>query len=237
MNECEYKTCSDPCEKQCGCKDPCGCPLRVLGIEAITDKPGLVKFNLDGGTVFFDFGDIVKETETDTFLRVDSTARLLKYLAEGHTNNITAKQLGSILHLADIGDINVDEVTQNSLLAYQKNSDCGQSCGSNKNTWVAWNADEHLANASKSVMVFDDDGAPKALDTPVHTDQYYLAGWRAGGKFGYTQPVEVSVPTTDSNGKTKLLFENPTTHQLEALPVVVNIDGSGNVTFNTQGGA
>lgn len=236
MNCCEHNC--NPCGKpKCGC-DPCGEPLRVLSVEAMPDSPGVVKFNLDGHTQLFDFSEIVAETETDTFLRIDQTARLLKYLAEGHTNNITAKELGSIIHLGDLGDVDMGAVEQNSLLFYQKNSECGQGCDEITQQWIAWNATDNLSDDAQTLMGFSENDTPVAIQPPIHnTGQYYLLSWRAGDKAGYTQPVDVSVPTVDSNGKTRLLFENPNTKQIEALPVIVTIDGSGNVTFKTQGGA
>lgn len=197
----------------------------------------MVAFNLDGKTVNFDFSEIIAKVETDTNLRADSVQRVLRYNAERHVNNVTAKQLGSILHIADIGDVDIKGATDNSLFVYQKNSDCGKSCNGIQNSWFAWTSDEHLEDAVKTLMGFADDGAPKALQTPTHTDQYYSLMWRAGDKVGYTQPVEVSAPSTDANGFSYLMFVNPTTKQLEALKVAVTIDGSGNVTFNTNGGA
>ena len=233
MNTCNCNSCCD--KPKCG--NPCGCPLKVLSIETMTDKPGYVKFNLDGGTVLFDFADVVAETETDTFLRIDSTARVLKYLAEGHVNNIPASQLGSILHIADIGDVDITGVTDNSLFVYQKNSDCGKGCDGIDNSWIAWNSDEHLEDSGETVMVFDENNAPKALQTPIHTDQFYLAGWRAGDKFGYMEhPTPIVAPSTDSDGYAHLLFENPTSHELETLPVKVTIAGDGTVTLKARGG-
>lgn len=234
MNDCNRKP---KCGCKPKCKDQCGCPLRVLSVQTVTDKPGVVKFNLDGHTQFFDFSDVVAATETDTFLRVDSVSRTLKYLAEGHTNNITAKQLGDMLHLTDLGDVNDNGVAQNSLLVYQRNSDCGKGCDTIQNEWVAWNASERLDDSAKTIMGFDDTDFPVAIQPPAHTDQFYSLMWRAGDKVGYTQPVEVSVPSVDSNGFSQLLFVNPSTKQLESLKVKVTIDNQGNVTFNTQGTA
>lgn len=235
MNDCNCKPkCCEPCKR---CPDPCGCPMRVLSIQPITEKPGTVRFNLDGGSVLFDFSDIVALTETDTFLRVDSVARQLKYLAEGHTNNIDAKSLGGILRLSDIGDVNTHGVAQNSLLTYQRNSECGTGCDEVSNEWVAFNASENLSDSAKTLFGFDDTDAPLALQPPVHTDQFYSLMWRGADKIGYTQPVEVAVPSVDSNGYSQLLFANPTTKQLEVLKVKVTIDNQGNVTFKTQGGA
>lgn len=226
----------NPCCDKPKCGNPCGCPNKVLSIETLTDRPGFVRFNLDGGSVLYDFSDVVAETETDTFLRVDPKARVLRYLAEGHINNIPARQLGSILHIADIGDVNPGKVTDNSLFIYQKNSECGTGCDGIQNQWVAWNANDHVENNIHTVMGFDKDGVPKALDTPQHSDQYYSLMWRGANKAGYTQPAEVSVPSTDGT-YAHLVFEHPRTHQFEALPVIVSIDNQGNVTFKTQGGA
>ena len=205
------------------------------------DRPGVVKFNLDGHTEFFDFSDVVAATETDTFLRVDKIARVLKYLAEGHTNNITAKDLGSILHLGDLGDVNMGAVEKNSLLYYQKDSDCGQGCDEISNQWVAWNASDsdNLVDEAQMIMGFDETDKPVSIQPPIHTDQYHLFGWRAGDKAGYMQPKQIATgagPSTDGT-YAHLIFENPTTHEMEAMPVVVSIDALGNVTFKTQGGA
>lgn len=208
---------------------------------ADSDRPGVVKFNLDGHTEFFDFSEIVANTETDTFLRIDKVSRLLKYLAEGHTNNISAKDLGSILHLGDLGDVDMGEVEQNSLLVYQKNSDCGQGCDEISNQWIAWNASDpnNLEDGAQMVMGFNENDTPVSIQPPVRTEQYHLAGWRGSDKFGYMQPKQLATgagPTTDGT-YAHLLFENPSTHQLEAMPVIVSIDNQGNVTFKTQGGA
>ena len=227
--------CNSCCDKP-KCKDPCGCPMKVLSIETLTDRPGYVKFNLDGGTVLFDFSDVVAETETDTFLRIDQVARVLKYLAEGHTNNISAQQLGSILHIADIGDVNAGAVTDNSLFIYQKNSECGTNCDSIQNQWVAWNANDHPASEMQMIMGFDENGVPKALDTPQHTNQFYSIMWRGADKVGYSQPTSVVTPSTDGT-YAHLLFEKPGTHEFEALPVKVEIDNQGVITLKTQGGA
>lgn len=234
MNNCCNNNCCDPCGKQCS--DPCGCPLRVLSVETIADMPGYVKFNLDGGTVLFDFTPVVKTAETKTTFTVDQVNRLLKYTSESGLQNITAQALGSILRLGDIGDVNNNGVLNNSLLAYQKNSNCGEGCDEVSNQWVPFSATEHIEDTGTYPMIFDEDGVPGVLGTPAHTSQYYNVAWRAGDKLGYTQPVEVSVPTADSDGFSYLTFVNPTTKQMEMLKVVTSIDASGNVTFNLNGG-
>lgn len=227
---------NNTCCKQnsCGC-DPCGQPLRVLSIKELSDRPGALCFNLDGHSVVYDFTDLIAAVETDTHLRVDSVARQLVYLAEDHVNHITAKQLGGMLHLGDIGDVNMGEVEQNSLLVYQKNSDCAKGCDEVSNQWVAFNSSEHLTDNLKTVFGFDDNDAPVSLQPPEHTNQFYSLTWRGQDKLGYTQPVEVAVPSVDGDGFSQLLFANPTTKQIEMLKVKVDIDNQGNVTFKTQG--
>lgn len=232
MNNYRIDTC-DPCKKP-RCSDPCGCPKRVLSVEKM-DEPGFVKFNLDGHTVIFDFADVVQDSETETFLRVDQVSRLLKYMAEGHVNNVRAQDIGAILHLADIGDIDTNEVSQNSFLVYKKESDCGQGCDEVQNQWTVWNASEHLEDASEKIMGFNENDAPVAIQPPLHTDQFYSLMWRAGDKVGYRQPAQVSAPSTDANGFSRLLFENPTTHELETLPVKVSTAQDGTITLKTQG--
>ena len=235
MNDCNCNRC-DPCGNK-RCADPCGCPMRVLSVMADPDNPGVVKFNLDGHTEFFDFSEIVAHTETDTFLRIDGVARSLKYLAEGHTNNISAKDLGSILHLGDLGDVDMGSVEQNSLLFYQKNSDCGQGCDEISNQWIAWNATENLEDAAQTIMGFDENDAPVAIQPPMTTDKYHIFGWRASDKAGYMQPKQLSTgaePSSKDN-YAHLLFENPNTHELEAMPVIVEIDGTtGVITLKTR---
>lgn len=216
--------------------------MRVLSVTADTDRAGVVKFNLDGHTEFFDFSDIVAATETDTFLRVDKVARALKYLAEGHTNNISAKDLGSILHLGDLGDVDMGGVEQNSILVYQKNSECGQGCDEISNQWIAWNASDpnNLEDGAQTIMGFNENDSPVAVQPPIQTEQFHLAGWRGSNKFGYMQPKKLATgagPSVGTDGYSHLLFENPTTHELEAMPVKVEIDNQGVVTFKTQGGA
>lgn len=226
----------NPCCDKPKCGNPCGCPNKVLSIETLTDMPGYVRFNLDGGSVLFDFSDIVHETETGTRLSVNQIARTLQYFGEDRINNISASQLGAILHLVDLGDVNGKGLKDNAILVYQKNSECGTSCGEIQNQWVAWAPIDHVESSIKNIMGFDDDGVSKALDTPTHADQFYNVMWRGEDKIGYAQPAQVSVPSTDGT-YARLLFEHPLTHEVESFPVKVSIDNDHNVTFKAQGGA
>lgn len=196
------------------CKDPCGCPIPALGIDQVPGTNATFRYNLGGKSMFVDYTSAIQMGQTDTTLRADAVKRLLIYNAERHTDTISAKTLGSILHLADIGDVNISNVGNNSLLVYQKDSNCGEGCKGVNNSWVGWNANDHLVNSLNTVMGFDENEAPQALNHPTNTDQYYFAGWNAQNKFGYFQAVEVSTPPVDSEGYSYQLYIDPRTKQL-----------------------
>lgn len=205
-------TCCNDC-KDCGCKD-CGCPEPIQSIDNLDSQyPGRLRFNYGGRSVDYDFSSMIKQVETDTSLSVDSINRILKYAAERHMDTLSAKEIGSILHIADIGDVDITGVKDNSMLVYQKDSDCGQGCEGIDNAWIAWNAEENLVDNIETVMGFDSDGKPHALSRPQTTNQYHMLGWNAAGKLSYTQAIEVSSAPTDSNGKVYRPYIDPTTKQ------------------------
>lgn len=204
----------DPCKKKC-CPEQCGCPTQIMGITTVhDDTPAWLRFNFGGKSVDYDFSSVVKAAETDTSLRLDIPNRSLVYNAERHIDSFSAAELGSILHIADIGDVDISGVTDNSLFVYQKNSDCGQGCEGIDNSWVAWNSNEHLVNNMDTVMGFAADGKPKTLTHPTNTNQYYQLGWNGANKVSFSQPVEVATAPLDSNGKVWRLYVDPATKQL-----------------------
>lgn len=206
--------CCDPCAQKC-CSDPCGCPTQILGIDTVhSDTPYWLRFNFGGKSIDYDFTSVVKSAETDTNLRLDIVNRALIYNAERHIDSFSASELGSILHIADIGDVDISGVTDNSLFVYQKNSDCGEGCEGINNSWVAWNSNEHLVDSVETLMGFDSDGKPQTLNHPVNTNQYYQLGWNGADKLSFSQPVEVSTPPVDSDGYSYQLYLDPTTKQL-----------------------
>ena len=105
---------------KCGCEDkcqkPCGCPESILSIEADSTDPAYLRFNLGGRSVWYDFTSVVKAAETCTHLSTDLPSRSLIYDSECGRQTITARQLGSILHLADIGD--VDQLSKITLFLF-----------------------------------------------------------------------------------------------------------------------
>lgn len=209
-NEC------DPCKPKC-CPEPCGCPVQILGIDTVhDDTPAWLRYNFGGKSVDYDYTSVVKFAETDTSVRLDIPNRGLIYNAEKHTDSFSASELGSILHISDIGDVDISGVTDNSLFVFQKNSDCGEGCEGIDNSWVAWNSNENLVSVVETIMGFDAGGKPHALNHPVHTNQYYQLGWNSANKVSWSQPVEVASTDTikDSDGKVWKLYVNPTTKQL-----------------------
>lgn len=202
------------CDSGCGCPNPCGCPEQVLSIEQMSDNPAVLQFNLGGKSVQYDFTSLIQLTETDTSLSADTVARVLKFIAERHTDTISAAELGALLHIADIGDVDISGVQDNSIFVYQKNSDCGEGCEGIDNSWVAWNANEHLVTSLSTLMGYDADGNPKALTHPTNTNQFYQFGWNAQNKMSFSQPVEVSSAPVDSDNKVYRLYLDPTTKQL-----------------------
>lgn len=208
-NKCNF--CTDCYQR----KDECRCPDQILGITNLySDRLAYLTFNDGGRSVNYDYEPMIKQTETDTSVSIDALGRVLKYMAERHTDTISAKELGSILHLADIGDVDITELKDNSILAYRKDSNCGEGCEGINNAWYAHNALEHLTDSVQYLMGFDADGAPITLNAPVHPDQYYQLGWNGGNKVSFSQPVEVASPPLDEDGKCWRVYVDPNTHQL-----------------------
>lgn len=186
-----------------------------MGITTVhEDTPAWLRFNFGGKSVDYDFASVVKSAETDTSIKLDIPNRSLIYNAEKHIDSFSASELGSILHIADIGDVDISGVQDNSLFVYQKNSDCGEGCEGIDNSWIAWNSNEHLVENLDTLMGFDTDGKPKTLNHPPKTAQYYQLGWNGQDKISFSQPVEVATPPTDSDGKVWRLYIDPETKQL-----------------------
>lgn len=192
MNKCECNKCG---AKRCG-EPCCGIPKPVFEVQSLVDDPLTLSFNFDGLGTTYDYRTLVKTGETDTTLSANPIARVLEYMAEKHTDTISAKELGAILHLTDIGDIDVSGVEDHSMLVYKKDSDCAHGCDDTMNTWVAWNALDHIVDSLQYIMGFDANGAQKSLSSPSSPSQQYLLGWNGDGKVGWTQiKTAAAVPT------------------------------------------
>lgn len=193
--------CCNPCQDCCSCKKPkCGCAKRVLDIDEMPDTVSILRFNFDGLSSWYDFGNMIYQTQTDTTVSVDAINRVLKHMAERHIDTISARELGSILHVADLGDVDITDIADNSLFVYQKNNNCAQGCEGINNRWIAWNNADHSASSMRSVMGFDDNGAPVSLLPPANSDQYYVLGWNGVGQVGYAEIEEVTKQSITKDG-------------------------------------
>ena len=208
---------------KCDCYQRCRCAKPVVSVEDVPDSLAMLKYNFDGVATFYDHEDMILRTQTDTSLSADSIQRVLTYMAERHIDSISAKELGSILHLSDLGDVEGTNIDHNSMLVYKKDTDCSQGCEGINNSWKAWNALNTQATSLKTVMGFDEEGAPYALQAPANANQYYNLGWNGNGKVSYSQPQDVTIASiTDSSQKVSILALDPSTKQVVSIKVLAS---------------
>lgn len=191
--------------KHCNTCDPChkssyGYPEPISGIDKVAGKAATYRFNLSGKTVAWDFKPGIYEGQTDTSLIVDIIGRLLRFSAERHTDSITAEQLGSILHLNDLGDVSTKNADNGSMMVYKKNDTCPAGCFGTNNTWEPWNALDEQVSSAAYAFGFDADGLPVSIQQPANPNQYYDFGWHGANQLGFSQTVEASDFRLDADG-------------------------------------
>lgn len=188
MNMC------NECNNDCHCKEPCGCAEPVFSIEAMPDDPTVLRFNVNGKSVWYDFEPVVKAGETATTLVVDNVNRTLNHYGEKSTQTITAKELGAILHLADIGDVNANSIKDNGILNYRKNDTCPEGCEGTSNGWVSSNAlDGDVASTALEYMFGSDaEGKLKSLMPPSDTTTFSYLAWAAQNKAKWVKPTGIA---------------------------------------------
>lgn len=206
------------CQPKCGCKDkcakPCGCPESILSIEADSTDPARLRFNLGGRSVWYDFTPVVKAAETCTHLSTDLNSRSLIYDAECGRQSISARQLGAILHLADIGDVDASTIGDNAILVYRKDADCGENCDG-KNGWIGINPTEEGDEEIDYIMGSDEDGKVKSLMPPASTKITHYLTWKANGKAQWATITPAIAPPVDpSTGKALRVYLDPVTFEL-----------------------
>ena len=187
----------------------------------MTDSVSILRFNFGGASAWYDYGNMIYQTQTDTSISVNAIERVLKHMAERHVDTISARELGSILHISDIGDVDITGVEDNSLFVYQKDNNCSHGCEGINNSWIAWNSKDHMTDSMKTVMGFDGEGAPQTLFTPSNSSQFYLMGWNGDKQVSYMQPEEVSKESiTFTEGTTSYIYKvcmDPNTKQLVVI--------------------
>lgn len=201
--------CQNECRKDDCCGPSCGCAKPIFEIEEMPESVATLRFNNNGVSAWYNYQNMIYQTQTDTNLSIDTVKRILNYMAERHVDQISAQELGAMLHIADIGDVDIKGIADNAMFVYQKNSDCGEGCEGINNSWVAWNALEHQNTTLDSIMGFDANGKQYSLQKPTDTSKHYLIGWDAQNKIRYITPTAFGSLT----GK-KPLYIDPSTGEI-----------------------
>ena len=198
------------CNKCNKCKEPCGCAEPVFSVEAMPDDPTILRFNVNGKSVWYDFESVVKAGETCTTVNINSVDRTLDYHGECSDQTISAKELGSILHLGDLGDVNANTITDNGILNYRKTGDCGEGCEGIGDGWVSSNPIEVGGESLDYILGSDADGKMVSLMPPVDTSTFSYLAWAAQGKAKWVKPTEVASIPDDGTYKYPLYLDPAT---------------------------
>lgn len=201
----------NPCKKHC---EPCGHAEPVFSVEAMPDDPTILQFNVNGKSVWYDFSPVVKTAETATTVTVDAVNRTLDHHGEKSDQSITAGELGGILHLADIGDVNADTIEDNGILNYRKEGGCGEGCESNTSGWVSVSPIDVGTGSLDYILGSDDDGLMQSLMPPTDTTKFSTLTWAAGEKATWRTPTVVATPPVNSDGKVYRPYIDPATLEL-----------------------
>ena len=185
------------CNKCNKCKEPCGCAEPVFSIEAMPDDPTTLRFNVNGKSVWYDFEPVVKAGETCTTLNIDAVNRTLTYHGECSDQTISAKELGSILHLGDIGDVDASTITDNGILNYRKTGDCPEGCDGTGDGWVSSNPIEIGGESLEYILGSDADGKMMSLMPPTDTNTFSYLAWAAQDKAKWVKPTQVAAIPND----------------------------------------
>ena len=163
---------------------------------------------------------VPKLNETDTKISTNQSNATLNYTAEQHKDTVTGAQLGELVNLDELRDVDFDTSLTGTCyeLAYRKYGSCGEGCQSIQNKWYNFNpnADGAKQSAIRFVRGANAYGCPEYLDVPSDLNQYWLAGWKTDGEnkqFGYFQPSQVSTLPTDALGNYIVASYNTTTKQ------------------------
>lgn len=177
------------------CKNPCGCAEPVFDIEALDTDPTTLRFNVNGKSVWYDFEPVVKAGETCTTLNIDAVNRTLNYHGECSDQTISAKELGSILHLGDLGDVDASSITDNGILNYRVSTECPEGCESESSGWRSDNPIDLGTTSLDYVLGSDANGALASLMPPTDTTKFSYIAWAGANKVKYVTPTVVaSIP-------------------------------------------
>lgn len=200
----------NPCECNNKCKEPCGCAEPVFSVEAMADDPTTLRFNVNGKSVWYDFETVVKAGETCTTLNIDAVNRTLNYHGECSDQTIAAKELGSILHLGDLGDVDENSITDNGILNYRKTGDCPEGCEGKADGWVSSNPIEIGAESLDYILGADSDGRMMSLMPPTDTTTFSYLAWAAQDKTKWVKPTQVAAIPNDGTYEYPLYLDPAT---------------------------
>ncbi len=207
MNDCSCNKPCVSCKKEKKCPSPCGCAEPTFSIEAMPDDPTTLRFNINGKSVWYDFEPVVKSGETCTTLNVDTARRTLQYNGECSEQTIHARELGSILHLADLGDVKENKINDNGILNFRKDADCGEGCEGIDNGWVSTNPVEVGGTALEYILGSDADGKLSSLMPPVDSSKFSYLTWAAQDKAVWRNIREAAVVPNDGTYKYTLYLD------------------------------
>lgn len=186
--------CDHGCNKRCQ-NDCCGRPMPVFAVDNVPDDILTLSFNFDGVGSTYDYTEMIRQGQTDTSISLNVIKRILTYMAERHTDTITAQELGSILHLGDIGDVNLSSVNDKAMLFFNKETECTQACDGTTNSWTGWTALDNQSDSLSMIMGFSNDGSPLSLSSPSQPNSHYILSWSAGEKAKWVKPKVVTDKT------------------------------------------
>ena len=186
--------CDNPCKK---CGNPCGCAEPIFSIEPMEDDPSVIRFNINGKSVWYDSEPATKAGETCTTIGIDAINRLLKYEGECGEQSISARDLGSIIHLGDLGDVKVDGTNDNGILNYRKDPTCPEGCEATGDGWVSTNPIDVASTSIEYIMGTDADGRMISLMPPADTTTFSYLAWAAQDKAKWVKPTEIAA-TSDN---------------------------------------
>lgn len=200
--------CNNPCKKEiCGCAEP------VFDIAALDTDPTTLRFNVNGKSVWYDFEPVVKAGETCTTLNIDAVNRTLNYHGECSDQTISAKELGSILHLGDLGDVDESSITDNGILNYRKSGECPEGCEGETDGWKSTNAVDVATTSMDYILGTDADGKMISLMPPTDTTTFSYLAWKAADKIGWAKPTVVATPPV-KDGKVAQLYLDENTGEI-----------------------
>lgn len=213
------------CQNDCG--NPCnGCgPAHYDHSFSITASPfDPTTWNVHYCGKMFPV-KIPQIAETDTTLSTNYSNATLNYNSERHVDTTTGAQLGALINVGDLRDVEADYDTDAMCyeLVYHKYGECGEGCQSVENRWTTFSIDSQnaLANQLKYVRGANVYGCPQFLDVPSNTSQYWLAGWRGNGQFGYMQPRSVTQLPTTTDGTPIAVSQDPATKEPIVGPIQI----------------